>query len=1055
MRRIQLITLLLIAILLPAHAQKVLVAGNVLDKRTNEGLELATVQLLKMDSTFVTGASTDTTGLFKVIAPVPGDYIIKASYTGFTTEARKFTVNAGHESTYAGKFLLEGDGVALRSAVVVGTAALVEQKADTTMFNAAAYRTPEGSTLEALVKQLPGVEVDDDGKITWNGKEVKEFLVNGKDFFKGDTKTAMKNLPVELVNRLKAYDRRSDYAEQTGIDDGEETTVLDIMTKRQFNESWVMNADVAYGTKDRYSARVFATRFTDNSRITAYGNLNNTNDNGFGGPRGWRGNSGGLVTTKSAGADFSWENGLKTNEKGRFEIGGNVRYDYKSTNLETKTSQENFLGSAAMSSFSNSRNKSFSSSQTINAQIKLKWNPDSLTNLTFTPNYTHSSSKNNGTNLTATFNADPFLHSRAKDTDEIIDNIFAADAEIDPELAAVTVNRNRRQTLGETKSDNANAEINVTRRFGSRGRNLSLRVQGGFQSSSNESFTQSYIKYFQSGEPASFLNQYSTTPQQNWNLSARLSYVEPLVGKWYAEFRYGYEHKFSDSDRSRYNLEKLGDALFRQQYGISDEYAPYGVDPNGETEPFPIGSVPTAADVLVHTLDAMNSQYATYHYNYHRASAGIRYSTKDIQFNASLSVNPEHTILDYKNGVIDTKSVRNVFNFAPFVRFKYKMSDTNSIEANYRGSSQQPSMTNLLPVVDNSDPLNVTIGNPDLKPAWQDRVFARIHTYNPQKMLGMMAGVDFNATRNSISSRMVYEPSSGVRYTRPENISGTWNTNARFMVNAAIDKAKRFTVTSFTNFGFTNNVGYISAFDQGARAAISTLSARSANMLAASFGSRATLEDISTYNAIFDAAKTQKNTTKTISATEFVDLRYRNGWFDVGVNGRVRYQHARADLQQNANIDSWDFMYGASANFNFDWGMSFSTDIRMNSRRGYAESAMNTNELVWNAQISQSFLKGRPLTVSLQWYDILNRQSNISRVINAQMRSDSWNNAINSYLMVHVIYRLNIFPSGKSDKGEKQEQRQWGPPQGGRFGGGMPPGGMPPGGGMPSGHPRF
>lgn len=1055
MRKTFLLTLLLVAMLLPVQAQKVLVTGNVLNKRTNEAIELATVQLLKMDSTFVAGATTDSIGLFKVAVPAPGDYIIKASYVSFESEARTFTVKSGHESVYAGKFLLTGDGVALRSAVVVGTAALVEQKADTTMFNAAAYRTPEGSTLEALVKQLPGVEVGDDGKITWNGKEVKEFLVNGKNFFKGDTQTAMKNLPVELVSRLKAYDKRSDYAEQTGIDDGEETTVLDIMTKRELNQSWVMNADLAYGTEDRYAERVFATRFTDLSRVTVYGNLNNTNDNGFGGPRGWRGNSGGLVTSKNAGLDFTWENGLKTNEKGRFEIGGNVRYNYKSTNLETKTSQENFLGSATASSFSNSRSKSISKSEDVNASLKLKWNPDSLTNLTFSPAYSHQSSRNNGTTFTATFNDDPFAHSRATETDGILDNIFGADADIDPDLAAVTVNRNRRQTLGESKSDNVNAELNVTRRFGTRGRNISLRVQGGYQNSSNLSFTQSYIRYFQTAEPASFLNQYSTTPQKNWNISSRISYTEPLFDKWYAEFRYSYEHKFNDSDRSRYNLEQLGDELFRQQYGISDEYAVFGVDPNGLVEPIVIGSVPTEADVLARTLDAANSQYATYHYNYHRASVGVRYNTKEIQFNASLSVNPEHTILNYQNGTFDTRAVRNVFNFSPFVRFKYKMSDTNSLEANYRGSSQQPSMTNLLPVVDNSDPLNVTMGNPGLKPAWQNRIFARLHTYNVKRMLGMMAGMDFNSTRNSISSRMVYDQQSGVRYTRPENISGTWNTNARFMINSGIGKAKRFTITSFSNFGFNNNVGYVSSYDQGARAALRSISSRSANMMQGfGFGARAAQVDMSEYNAIFDAANTQKNTTKTVSLTEFVDLRYRNGWFDVGLNGRVRYQHARADLQQNADMDSWDFMYGTSANLNFGWGMSLSTDIRMNSRRGYAEASMNTNELVWNAQLSQSFLKGRPLTVSVQWYDILRRQSNISRTINAQMRSDSWNNAINSYLMVHVIYRLNIFPGGSNKHSEKNsyQQNQWGHPQGGRWGG-TPPAGAP--AGMPFGHPRF
>ena len=212
----------------------------------------------------------------------------------------------------------------LGTATVSVAASRVEQKEDTTLFNAAAYRVPEGSTLEALIKQLPGVEISDDGTIKWNGKTVKEFLVNGKDFFKGDTETAMKNLPTDLVSKIKAYDKQSEYTEQTGIDDGEETTVLDISTKRAMKESWITNVDVAYGNHDRYTGRVFATRFTDRTRVSVFGSMNNTNNRGFGGPHGFGGGQG-LIATKHAGLDFSWENGKQKREAGRVEVGGNVR----------------------------------------------------------------------------------------------------------------------------------------------------------------------------------------------------------------------------------------------------------------------------------------------------------------------------------------------------------------------------------------------------------------------------------------------------------------------------------------------------------------------------------------------------------------------------------------------------------------------------------------------------------------------------------------------------------------------------------------------------------
>ena len=212
--------------------QSRVIQGQVQNAQSKSIVEYASAVLLRADSSVVRGTTTDSVGAFSLVAPDKGRYILRVSYVGYNTAYTPIDITAASPDTIRlATIALQSTDNTLRTATVTGVAARVEQKEDTTMFNASAYRVPEGSSLEALVKQLPGVEVDDDGKITWNGKEVKELLVNGKDFFKGDTKVAMKNLPVELVNRIKAYDKASDYTELTGIDDGEETTVLDISTK--------------------------------------------------------------------------------------------------------------------------------------------------------------------------------------------------------------------------------------------------------------------------------------------------------------------------------------------------------------------------------------------------------------------------------------------------------------------------------------------------------------------------------------------------------------------------------------------------------------------------------------------------------------------------------------------------------------------------------------------------------------------------------------------------------------------------------------------------------
>lgn len=998
---------LLFTVLTATMAQRYQVTGSVVDSQTGEPVSLASVQLLKGDSTVVTGMSTDGNGYFKLTPKQSGRYKVKISFISYKPLVCEAVLDEKTDSVGLGRIELTTMDQSLHSAVVTGVAARVEQKEDTTMFNASAYRVPEGSTLEALVKQLPGVEVSDDGKIKVNGKEVKEFLINGKDFFKGDTETAMKNLPTNLVSRIKAYDKQSDYTEQTGIDDGEESTVLDIMTKRELNQSLVSNVDLGYGTEERYSGRFFVTRFTDRSRITAYGLANNVGNQNFGGPRGFGGFGNGLQANKEAGIDFSWENGKKKREAGRLELGGNVRYRHSTTDLLSTSASETFLNTGSTSSFNNSRNKSYSSSTNVNGSFKLQWSPDSMTNITFRPSFSHSNGKNSGNSRTATFNDDPYA---ILDMTSPLDSIFADDP--NTQLEDITVNTNERISLGDSKSNNFNGSLNVVRRFGSLGRNLSLRLSGGYQESENNSYSISGIRYF-NGDAPNFLNQYSNTPSKNWNYNVRVGYAEPITKNLFAEVRYEYAYKYTDSDRSRYNLEKIDAAIGAW----------------GDPENFPpIGTLPTEADVLAAVRDLNNSQYATYKYYDHTVNAGLRYNTEKIRFNVGVDFNPEKTKMAYERPGqnIDTMIVRKVFNVSPQVRFRYRFSKTNNLDIRYRGSSSQPSMTNLLAVVDNSDPLNISMGNPGLEPSWTNRLDVFYRGYNVDKQQGLSGGVNFSQTRNSISNLMVYDASTGVRYTRPENINGNWNAHGHFMFNTGLGAEKKFTIATFTRLNYDNQVGYVSSFgtDKNSKPTAPLI--------------RATA--VSSYDDIFKAADPQKSTTRSTGVFENLNATYRSSWGDVGLLGNINYQHSRSTLQKQNKMDTWNFAYGAQANIMLSWGMSISTDIRMNSRRGYSDRTMNTNELIWNAQISQSFLKNKAATISLQFYDILQEQSNVSRTINSMMRSDSWNNAINAYCMVHFIYKLNIFSGGKGGGGGKDDAKQKGPMPGGGYnrGGQMP-----------------
>lgn len=941
-------------------AQKVTVNGTVVDKSTKEPVMSASVVLLKPDSTMACGTSSSLDGRFALPATKAGKYILRITYVGMKSYYQNLQLSSSKPTLSLGEILMESDAMLLKGAEVTARAAQVEMKADTFMYNASAYRVPEGSALEELVKKLPGAEVSEDGTIKINGKEVKKIMIDGKEFFDNDTKIAMKNLPTSMVEKIKAYDRQSDYTRMTGIDDGEEETVLDLSVKKGMKEGWLVNADVGYGTKDRYTGKAMVNRFTDKLQLSVIGSANNVNDNGFpgGGFRGFGGNGGGLVASKMAGLNFSWENGKKDREAGMLKIGGNVRYNHRGTDAISTSNSEKFLSGGASSSFANSFSSTKSGQTNVNGNFRLEWAPDTMTRIMFRPNFSYSENYSDAFSNSVTFNSDPYL--KLSNPLEEYEKIIAD---------STVVNDNKRWSNTDGNSKSVDGMLMVNRRLNSKGRNLTLRLRGGYSDSESFSHSISDVNYYlQRDENGNYKNdytrQYSLNPSKSYNASADLSYSEPLFKGANLQFSYRYQYRYSDSDRSIYEFGELIDSLYNigQDYRTNIAYLP-------------------GIDVLGAYIDARNSQYATYKEHNQDATVMFRYNYGAMRLNAGVSVQPQTTYMDYLKNKLDTTVTRHVLNWAPRIDFRYKFSETSQLRIRYNGSSGQPSMTNLLDVTDDSDPLNVSKGNPGLKPSWTNRFNLFYNGYLPDKQRGWMVHANVSMTNNSISTAVLYDESTGRNITMPMNINGNWNAWTGLMFNTALDKQKYFNFFTFTNVGYTNSVGYISS---------------NANLSGQDFTSDQIL------------AFSQKSTTRSTNIGERMNFNYRNDIVDVGINGNINYQHARNNQQENANLDTYSFSYGANTTINFPWNMSLSTDISENCRRGYDDDAMNTNELIWNAQLSQSFLKNNAATVSVQWYDILQQRSNISRSLTAVQRQDSWNNAINSYVMVHFIYRLNL-----------------------------------------------
>ncbi|MFK2663863.1 TonB-dependent receptor [Bacteroides fragilis] len=970
MKKLLIWTVLLLTATLSTYAQNkiVTVSGRVIEAGTKEPVELAAVQLLSLpDSAQVAGMTTSTQGYFSLSKQKPGKYLLKVSFIGYVTKIIPVQLTANVPAKKMGNIELATDAVMLQEAVVVAEAPQVTVVEDTLMYNSSAYRTPEGAMLEELVKKLPGAEIDDDGNVKINGKDLKKIMVDGKEFFGGDVKTGLKNLPVDMVDKLKTYDKKSDLARVTGIDDGEEETVLDLTVKKGMNQGWFGNADLGAGTKDRYTGRMMLNRFVDKTQFSIIGSANNVNDQGFsgggGGPR-WRSNNG-LNATKMLGANFA----TQTN---KLELGGSVRYNFQDADISSINSSERFLQNG--NSYSNSNNKNRNKGTNLNADFRMEWKPDTLTNIIFRPNFSYGRTNNASRSESGTFNEDPFNLIVNPNDYLNFDNLS------DDPLKDIRVNATNSASLSKGKSLSGNATLQVNRKLNNRGRNLTFRGVFGYGDNDNDQYTQSETRYYQllnhlGGDSILYRNQYITTPTRNYNYTAQVTYSEPIAKATFLQFSYQFQYKYSKSDKTTFDLLDYPD------------WAIGGALPSGYES---------------HAVDSL-SKNAEYRYYNHDASVGLRFIRPKYQLNVGMSFQPQNSTLSYKKGDYMIDTTRTVFNFAPNMDLRFRFSKVSQLRFTYRGRSNQPTMENLLPITDNSNPLNIRMGNPGLKPSFAHTMRLFYNTYNAEKQRGIMTHFSFTATQNSISNSTRYNEETGGLITRPENINGNWNAFGMFGFNTAL-KNKKYTINTFTNVNYQNNVAFL-------------------------------------YNQ--DTKNNDRNTSIGLTLGERVTGSYRNDWFEFSLNGSINYTAERNKLRPENNQEPYTYSYGASTNITMPWKMTLATNIANQSRRGYRDSSMNRDELIWNAQLAQSLLKGAA-TVSFEVYDILRQQSNISRSLSADMRSVSEYNGINSYCMVHFIYRLNIF--GSKAAREKMMNS-------GRRGFGGP--GRGPGGGFGGGHPRF
>lgn len=907
-------------IFVSAQIKQNTVWGKVQDYVTKMPIEQASVRVVSLpDSTFVTGVSTNKSGAFSISNLKKGHYALKVSFIGYTTSAKSIQLTS-NSSVNVGTLFLNANSVMLKSAVVIGEAPPVVVVADTLMYNASAYRVAEGAMLEELVKKLPGVEVSTEGKITLNGKEIKKIMVDGKEFFTKDPKVSMKNLPVNMVDKVKAYDKKSDLARITGVDDGDDEAVLDLTVKKDMKKGVVGNLFAGYGNKELYDAGLMVSRFKDDNQFSIIGGANNTNNQGFSElgdvGAGMASNAGsGINTSKSIGADFS-----KSTPK--LEIGGDIKFGASDRDARMKSYSETFI--KGTSSFSSNDNLSRRKRNDFNADMRLEWKPDTLTNIIFRPEVTYSHTNSFGEGNSAVFdnNHSP-VNKALSHSNSIMDNVSTSGV------------------------------LQINRKLNNKGRNITLRADYGYNNNESDKYAYSNTMLYYKNDSL-LRDQYVDNTGHGYNYRLQAVYMEPIFTNRFLQLKYSYQFKYSTSEK--YTHDRDADGGYKQIY----------------------------VDSLSNSL---SNRYTT-----QQIELSMRTIRPKYMYSVGLTLEPQTSSSKTLVGPNKGKDIsQSVLNFSPTFDLRYRYTKQKMLRILYRGRSSAPNVDNLQAVIDQTDPMNIRYGNPDLKPSYDNRFMIFFNNYMQQSQRSIMLNLSLNNTINSVASKVSYNTKTGGQVTNLLNVNGNWNANGFLVFNTPLF-TKKLTVNTYTNASYGDVVGF------------STLS-----------------RDVT--NGQNEEA--QKGTTHNMMLSQRLSTNYRTEMFDVGVTGGVNYALARSSMQTNSNRETFDYNVGANTNINLPWDIALSSDATYGIKSGYS-GGFDRHELIWNGQISKSFLADKRATLRFSIYDILHQQTSLTRTVTESMVKDTEYNTLGSYFMVHFVYKLNTL-GGKSGKISRR------PGEGGRY----------------------
>lgn len=902
-------------------AQKFSIKGQVTDTLSSP-LPSSTIMLLSpKDSSLVNFGVSDLKGFFEIKNVNKGEYLLKITFVGYTTYTKLISTPADATVPVleVGKIKMAPLTRQLDEVIVRGEKNPVTVKKDTIEFNAGSFKTKTNATVEDLLKVMPGMEVETDGTVRAQGEQVQRVTVDGREFFGRDPKLATRNLPADAIDKVQVFDRKSDNAQFTGIDDGQREKTINLELKEEKRNGAFGNLMGGVGTDDRFTASGSVNRFGKGKQVSFLGMGNNINEQGFsigdfmnfsGGTQAMAAGGGGTrtITINSGGGGNNSgpsintggrQSGIMTNYAGGVNYNRDLNKDTKLTSsyfynhldrdISTDLTRTNFLPNESLNNVLTQLSKQLSSNNNHRGTLMIDHNIDSANTLRLTANASYTESEQNTLSQ--------------GETRKLSDNSL--------------LNENLRTTYNAQNALSLNSGLLWRHRFEKKGRSMTTNLSLGLSSTDSDGTLNTANKVYNQTPGEQLVEQTNTQTTDNQSLGATVSYTEPLGGRKYLEANYNFQTNNNDVNREVFDVNG-GAPQFNTQ--LSNKY--------------------------------------TSNYIYNRPGLNFKMNREKYSITAGAS----YQMTSLKGDLIsrDTTIDRTFENLLPTVRFNYDFSSTKHLRVDYETSMQEPSILQLQPVIDNSDPLNIYVGNPGLVPAYVHRISANYTAFNPARFINFFSFITASYTRNAIVNSQTTDPVTFARITQPVNVSSAKNLNVNLNGGFPIKKLNsRF------------NIGPVASVTES----ISILNKQENNVRGKSLGGSVR------YNYTYK---------------EFVII-------DLSAN--LSHQETKYDFN-TPDQQYFNQTYRAELNLNFLKKYAFNTSY---DYLIYTNTTNDFNETIpfLNLSISRFVLKNNTGEVKVGVNNLLDQSNSVSQSSGENYIQQQTMNNLGRYYMVSFTYALN------------------------------------------------